>query len=109
MSREKADIFLTRFINRLETGEFDKDLDIPFASRKLLLALVKAKINKKVETGGTPILSNINIDECISEVREQSAFTLSIFGKFGLLEERDGKKQLSEKWIKFLKNEKNFI
>ena len=66
MSQEQADIFLGRLMGRIDKGEFDKRLEIPFASKKLLKAVVKSKIDKKLETGATPILSENNLGSWIS-------------------------------------------
>ena len=41
MSQEKADIFLERLIKRIDNGEFDARLNIPFATKKLLKKVVK--------------------------------------------------------------------
>jgi hypothetical protein len=102
MSQEKADIFLGRVNVRIEKGEFDNRLDIPFASRKLLRSLIESKIAKKIETSGTPILSENNIEECIEDVRETAASTAAVFLKLGILEKTDGGIKVTEKWAKIL-------
>lgn len=86
MSREKADIFLSKIDERIAAGEFDKFLDIPFASRKLLKSLIHSKIENKLESGSTAILSENNIDECVAEVRETAATTAGIFLELGFLQ-----------------------
>ena len=42
---KKEAIFLVKIYKRIDQGEFDRDLSIPFASRRLLKALIKSKIN----------------------------------------------------------------
>ena len=103
MSQEKADIFIEKMNIRIEMGEFDKRLSFPFASRKLLRSLIKSKLDKKVETGGTPILSENNIEECIQDVRETAVFTTALFLEMGVMEKIDGEYRVTEKWEQLLK------
>lgn len=102
MDKEKAGIFLTRVNIRIDKGEFDKSLNIPFASRRLLKSLINSKIEKKVETGATPILSENNIEECVKEVRETAVETTGAFLKIGILVKTDGVIKVAEKWSKIL-------
>lgn len=85
MNEDKAKIFLDRVLARIDNGEFDQHLNIPFASRKLLKSLVESKMTKKVETGSTPVLSDTDLWHCVEEVRETAAHTASIFFKKGIL------------------------
>jgi hypothetical protein len=85
MNTENGKIFLDRILSRIEAGEFDEHLAIPFASRKLLVALVESKMERKIETGGTPILSDTDIWNCLSEVRETAAHTTAVFLRKGIL------------------------
>jgi len=103
MSREKADIFLGKINTRIELGEFDEKLSFPFASKRLLKALIGSKLDKKVETGGTPILSENNIEDCIQEVRETAVFTIALFLEMGVMEKVDGEYKMNEKWEEILK------
>jgi hypothetical protein len=85
MNENKAKFFLDRLLDRIDNGEFDEHLNIPFASRKLLKSLVEAKMAKKVETNATPVLSDTDLWNCVSEVRETAAYTASILFEKGLL------------------------
>lgn len=104
--KEKAKIFLERILDRIDRGEFDKDLEIPFASRKLLKSLVESKMNKKIETNSTPVLSDNDLDECVKEVRETAAETAAVFMKIGILQENDAgetpRYQVSKEWESLL-------
>lgn len=106
MSQEQADIFLGRVMSRIEKGEFDNRLEIPFASRKLLKAVIQSKIDKKLETGATPILSENNLDECIEDVREAAVYTAALFLEAGILQENDKgsitKYEVTQQWNKLL-------
>lgn len=102
MNQEKANIFLLRVNARIDKGEFDNKLNIPFASRKLLRSLINSKIEHKIETEATPILSENNILDCIKEIRETAAETAGLFLKLGLLEKVDEEVRVPEKWNKLL-------
>jgi len=108
MSQEKADRYLEKIDERIDRGEFDEKLNIPFASKKLLKSLIKSKMDKKVETGGTPIISENNIIECIQEVRETAAEVAALFGQVGILQKNDRKivdhpiYEVTEKWREIL-------
>jgi len=105
---EQAKIFLGRVMEKIDRGEFDKDLDIPFASRKLLKALVTQKMNKKVETNSTPVLSDLDLTECVKEVRETAAETAAIFQWAGILEKPEGESlKVTEEWEKILNPPQN--
>jgi len=106
MSTEQAAIFLGRVMARVEKGEFDNRLSIPFASRKLLKAVIQSKIDKKLETGATPILSENNLDECIEDVREAAVYTAALFLETGILQENDKgsitKYEVTQQWNNLL-------
>lgn len=106
MSTEQAAIFLGRVMARVEKGEFDNRLSIPFASRKLLKAVIQSKIDKKLETGATPILSENNLDECIEDVRETAVYTAALFLETGILQENDKgsitKYEVTQQWNNLL-------
>lgn len=110
MSENKAEIMLGRILDRIDKGEFDKDLDIPFASRKLLKALVQSKMDKKVETNATPVLSDLDLEECVKDVRATAAEVAAVFGWAGILEKTDKTAELpiqvTEKWDNILKPKK---
>lgn len=84
---QKAKIFLERTLKRVETGEFDEHLSIPFASRKLMKAVIVSKMNKKVENNSTPVFSDAELYEIVEDVRITAAETASAFAKMGLLKD----------------------
>ena len=89
MENEKNKITLAKLNERIDAGEWDKYLSIPFATKKLLKSVIKTKINKKVEVGNTPMLTEAEIQLCIQEVRETAAYTTSIFLNNGILEKTE--------------------
>lgn len=107
MSQEKVNIILSRINDRIERGEFDDRLDIPFASRKLLKSLVKAKIDRKVETNSTPMLSENELVECVEDVRATAAETAVAFLNAGILEKTEDGIKITEPWNNILNPPKN--
>jgi len=87
---QKAQIFLDRTLKRVDNGEFDEHLSIPFASRKLMKAVVTDKMKQKVENNSTPVFSDTELYEIVGEVRDTAAETTALFIKMGLLTD-DGK------------------
>ena len=106
MSEDKAKIFLDRVLNRIEIGEFDEHLSLPFASKKMLKILVEEKMQKKVETKSTPVISEKELFDLIDDIRETAAQTTATFIRVGILKENAKgiipRYQISDKWAKFL-------
>ncbi|HRT03672.1 MAG TPA: hypothetical protein P5513_07015 [Candidatus Diapherotrites archaeon] len=101
MKEDKAKIFLNRILDRIDSGEFDEHLNIPFASRDLLKSLVKSKMKKKVDTNATPVLSDTDLWHCVEEVRETALYTASVFLKNNILiRDKDGKIVVNEEFLK---------
>ena len=107
MEPNRADIFLGRVMERIDRGDFDSQLEIPFASRKLLKALVTQKMEKKVETNATPVLSDLDLDECVKEVRETAANTLGVFLWAGILEKTEEGVKVTKEWEAILNPPQN--
>ena len=107
MSQEKADIFLGRIMRRVDAGEFDDRLNIPFASRKLFKAIINQRMAKKVETNSTPVLSDLDLDDILKEVRETAAETAGLFEWAGILTKTDEGLKISDEWDKILNPPQN--
>lgn len=103
MENEKAQIFLDRVLDRINNGEFDEHLTIPFASRELLTLSVESAMQKKLDTDSTPVFSETDIYDLIAAVRETAVETAGAFIKIGLLvKDEDGQVSMPDKWKKFL-------
>ena len=90
-------VFLTRIIDKIKLGDYDQYLTLPFMTRELLLTSLKAKFERRLETGGTPILSDDEIQDCILQAKETAAMTCSIFAKFGFVERTEDGFKLTDK------------
>ena len=95
---QKAQIFLDRTLKRVENGEFDEHLSIPFASRKLMKAVIVEKMKQKVEKNATPVFSDTELYEIVGEVRETAAYTASVLSKVGILSDNGDGFGLDTKW-----------
>jgi hypothetical protein len=85
MKNINDDVFLNKINQRIKNGDFDVYFTIPFMTRDLLYSSLKGKINKKISTGGTPILNDAEIKDCISETKETAANIIAVYIKFGFI------------------------
>ena len=96
--------YLNDFYTKLSKGVYDEHLKLPFASRELLVASVERRVQRKLDKGVTPMLSDNEIDICISEVIAAAGSTFYLMVKNGILEpNEDGGYQLSIKGARALR------
>ena len=100
---EQAKAFLKKLNDQISEGQFDNALTIPFMSRDLLRSSFQARMDKKVETHSTPLLSNTEIQDAVQDAREIAVSTAAIFLEVGILENTEEGTQLSGKWREHLK------
>lgn len=95
---QKAQIFLDRTLKRVDNGEFDEHLSIPFASRKLMKAVITENMKQKVENNSTPVFSDTELYEIVGQVRETAAETAAVFAEMGLLTDDGNGYGLDQTW-----------
>lgn len=78
-------VFLSKIAQRIKDGDFDKYLSLPFMSKELLYVRIKDRIERKIKTGGTPILTDYEIKECLEETKQTAVATFAMFLKEGLI------------------------
>lgn len=103
----QAQVFLNKIKDRLGNGEYDKDITVPFMKKESIYASIKARVMRKLETGGTPLLSDTEIKDAITDAKEVAAISLSLFSKIGLVEKKDGEWVVTpagEKLLKYVKS-----
>ena len=71
--------FLRKILERIKNGDFDAYLNLPFMSRELFYSTIKNKIQIKLDTGGTPLLTDNEVKDCIADTKEAA---VNIFGTF---------------------------
>jgi hypothetical protein len=89
MTKLKDSVFYHKIKEQTLNGVFDPFLTIPFMSRDLLIATFSEKLQRKIDTGGTAILTDVEIRECISETKEIAGIIVSIYMKFGFIEKTE--------------------
>lgn len=90
-------MFLVKIAEKIKEGYYDKYLTIPFMTKELLLTSIKAKFVRKLETGGTPILNDTEVKDCILQAKETAATTCAILSKFGFIERTEEGFKITER------------
>jgi hypothetical protein len=85
MTETNNRVFLNKIAQRIKEGDFDKYLNFPFMTKELLYTRIKDRIEKKITTGGTPILTDTEVKECIEECRITAKETFVLFYKEGYI------------------------
>lgn len=85
MKNINNDVFLNKISQRIKNGDFDVYLTIPFMTRDLLQFSIKGRIDKKHATGGTPILNDAEIKDCLAEVKETALNIIAVYLKSGFM------------------------
>jgi len=83
---EKGQIVLTRMVTRISNGEFEEILSRPFMSKKLFKTLIEKRINEEVSKGNNPVLSEMDISEILSDMKEVAKETLKVLITAGIIE-----------------------
>ena len=95
---ETAKVFITKLKKDIEAGLYDKHLTLPFMTRNLLISAVEGKIQRLIESNGTPILTDAELMKLIEDTKETAGVTYHLFNKYGFLEpDAEGKIGLSKK------------
>ena len=97
MKNINNDVFLNKINQRIKNGDFDAYLTLPFMTRDLLLFNIKGRLNKKITTGGTPVLSDKEIKEAIDDVKEAAVYTVAIYLKLGFMVKTETGFEFTEK------------
>ena len=92
-------VFLNKIAQRINDGDFDKYLTIPFMTKELLFSTVRSKIKRKIETGGTPILTDSEVKDCLEESKITAVSTFALFVKEGIITRTENGYELTPKGI----------
>lgn len=90
-------VFLNKIAQRIKDGDFDRYLNLPFMTKELLYVRIKDRIERKIKTGGTPILTDSEIKDCLEETKQTAVSTFAIFVKQGLIERTEEGYKLTPK------------
>jgi ribosomal protein S19E (S16A) len=89
MNAESSHVFLNKMKDKIDKGEYDKEITVPFMKRESIYASMKARVVKKLETGGTPVLTESEIKNAIHDAKEVAAISLALFSKVGIVEKTE--------------------
>ena len=89
-------VFLNKIKERIDQGDFDSQFTLPFMTRELLFSTVKSRIDKKLNTGGTPILSDNEVKDCLNEVKETAINIFSTYYELGFIKLTEEGLELTE-------------
>ena len=85
MKNQQNDVFLNKISSKIKNGEFDEFLTVPFMSKELLFASIKARIDKKIENGATPVLNDTEVKDAIKDAKDAAVSTAYMFIKNKIL------------------------
>ena len=100
---ESKDVFLTEMKNKINAGMYDDQLTLPFMTRKLMITTLEGKIKKRLESGGTPMLTDDEVTNMIEDMKEASGSAFFLFVQYGILEKTDTGYQLTSKGAKAIR------
>ncbi|MFW6311343.1 MAG: hypothetical protein ACOC1K_03815 [Nanoarchaeota archaeon] len=100
MKEDQSEVFLYRIRSKIYAGEFDKYISIPFISKELIYSSIKGRVNLKLQTGGTPLLSDKEIKDAVSDAIETALITAKLFLEIGILKKENGVYSVTEKGMK---------
>jgi hypothetical protein len=87
--------FLEQVKIDINEGSYDKFITMPFMSRNLIYAAIKGRIERRIQSGGTPVLNELEIASSVEEAKETAVTTFMVFMDKGLLEKVDGEYDLT--------------
>jgi hypothetical protein len=99
---EQSKVFFTKVLEKIKRGYYDQYISL-FVSRELIYSSIKARVNKKIETGATPLLNEAELKDAIKDAKETGDLIISIFLDKGILASSTEGIILSEKGNKLLK------
>jgi len=94
---ETSEKFLLNCKTKIDQGVYDKDLVLPFISKEKLYNAIEKKINERLKSGSTPILTDNEIESMIKDMKESSGTAFYLFVKYGFLEKVENGYELSKK------------
>ena len=86
MKNINHDVFLNKISERIKNGDFDIYLTLPIMTRELLQTTIKTKIKRKIDSGGTPVLNDAEVKDCLAEVKETAVNIIAVYLKLGFIE-----------------------
>lgn len=98
MKTEQAKIFLKKIHERIEDGDYDSEMVIPFMDRELFFKLLKNKVESKEKKNVNPLLTTEEIKNVMKDLKETSVNIAGLYFKLGFIEKnKDGQYNVTDK------------
>ena len=107
MKTNNGEVFLSKIGQRIKNGDFDTYLTVPLQTRELFFASLKSKMVKKISVGGSAVLSDNEIKECIKESEDTAIFTINLYFELGFIEKGEDGINITEKGYSAIKESYN--
>lgn len=86
MNKLSKSVFFHKMTEKINAGEYDQYLTIPFMSRELLIKVLKRRIDKMMEEGKPGVLDEAGVDSCVRSAKELAATMFALYVKLGFIE-----------------------
>ena len=97
-------VFIIKISQRINQGDFDVYLNLPFMSKELLLSTMKSRLEKKIAVGGSATLNDIDIKDCLAEVKETALNIIALYLKLEFIVRTETGIEFTEKGLKAIKS-----
>lgn len=86
MDKTTQSVFFHKISEKINNGDYDQHMTIPFMSRSTLIAAIKQRLSKKIEKNMTPILTDQEVLMCVTTAKELAATMFAMYVKLGFIE-----------------------
>ena len=89
MKNVNNEVYLNKITQRVNNGDFDSMLVVPFMTRNLFLSSIKNRLNERETNGRARVLTDLELKDCINETQETAVEILQLYIKNGVMEITD--------------------
>jgi len=100
---DNSKVFLNKIKTKIFNGEYDYLFTTPFMTKELFYSAVKGRIERKIEKGSAPVLTEAELKSAIQDAKETSGSTFFLLVNSGILEKTEEGYKLSKKGEKAIK------
>lgn len=106
MKNINNEVYLNKITQRVNNGDFDSMLVVPFMTRNLFLSSIKNHLNERETNGRARVLTDLELKDCIHETQETAVEILQSYIKNGLMEITDEGLAYTELGLQAVKHSK---
>ena len=89
MKNINNDVYLSKVTQRINNGDFDSMLVVPFMTRNLFLSSIKNRLNEREENGRARVLTDNELKESIVDTQATAVEILQSYIANGFMEITD--------------------